>query len=86
MSQGKFLKIRTHRGGFDIAPEQIAGCKPCVLEQNGQVIQATEILISLGAIPGPPHEVMRWLADELEKLTRPQLVIPIVGKGQADVT
>jgi hypothetical protein len=86
----KPIPIQTTLGNFTIDPRQFAGCKPCSITdgRTGKVIEGTEILVSIGAVPGPVHEVMRRLADQLEELTRPALVIPIVGapRGPAETT
>lgn len=75
----KLINIKTHRGGFNIAPDQIAGCKPAILTDNatGAQIEGTEILISLGAIPMPMPAALRWLAEQLEEARRPALVLPV---------
>lgn len=72
------MVLRTTRGNVTISPEQIAGCKPCsITTPQGQVIEGTEILISIGAMPGTVPEVMRLLADKLEQAQRPSLVQPV---------
>lgn len=73
----KGITITTTRGNITLGPEQLAGCKPCTITdaRTGQVVDGSEILISIGAIPLPLPEAMRMLAELLEEAQRPPLVL-----------
>lgn len=61
------ITITTHRGTFQLEPDQVVGVEKVMLPQSdGTVIEGSQVLVSLGVILKPRPEVMRALADLLE--------------------
>lgn len=61
------LQITTLKGTFTIDPDQLVGVERIQVQTPDGVVDGTRILIHIGVIARPPHEVMAVLAKELEK-------------------